>query len=457
MTLGDSSTQGANSTDAVYVDLAHTGSEVGAMPGLRSISAGGDATCGILDTGLATVCWGKGVNGVELLGSSSSAIGGSYVDAGATGERHISVSVGEEHACSVVETSVYCWGREDSGELGDGGAQSSTPGNPVQADIGYGTPIEVVVGTDASCAVIRPNSASTSSRIGCWGEASSGQMGSGALPDQTTGPGSADRLVEYSEGSPVVTAQSTGDLRLSPSSPYMVSLGNDFACYLSQLGLVKCAGGNYYGQLGRGDTTTQVGPGSADWVDLGDNRTATMIDSGQYFTCALMDNGEVKCWGYGYLGRLGSGNQNNLGDHSNEMGDNLQPIQIGQPATSISVGRNHACAVGANGTIWCWGYNDYGKLGQGHTSVRYNPVEVDLGPGMVANKVVAGNYNTCALMVSGQVKCWGMGTMGSSAKATPRTLETNPGRPAPPCHSWTSAPPGTLLTSPWVSSTPAPR
>ncbi|MEK9865387.1 MAG: hypothetical protein VW544_03315, partial [Euryarchaeota archaeon] len=411
MTLGDSSTQGANSTDAVYVDLAHTGSEVGAMPGLRSISAGGDATCGILDTGLATVCWGKGVNGVELLGSSSSAIGGSYVDAGATGERHISVSVGEEHACSVVETSVYCWGREDSGELGDGGAQSSTPGNPVQADIGYGTPIEVVVGTDASCAVIRPNSASTSSRIGCWGEASSGQMGSGALPDQTTGPGSADRLVEYSEGSPVVSAQSTGDLRLSPSSPYMVSLGSDFACYLSQLGLVKCAGGNYYGQLGRGDTTTHRF-GSADWVDLGSNRTATMIDSGDAFTCALLDNGDVKCWGRGYLGRLGAGNWNNIGDQPNEMGDNLQPVQLGQPATSISVGLDNACAVLADGTIWCWGYNDYGKLGLGTTASQSTPQEVDLGPGMVAHKVVTGRYNTCALMASGQVKCWGMGNHG---------------------------------------------
>ena len=303
------------------------------------------------------------MNGVELLGSSSSAIGGSYVDAGATGERHISVSVGEEHACSVVETSVYCWGREDSGELGDGGAQSSTPGNPVQADIGYGTPIEVVVGTDASCAVIRPNSASTSSRIGCWGEASSGQMGSGALPDQTTGPGSADRLVEYSEGSPIVSAQSTGDLRLSPSSPYMVSLGSDFACYLSQLGLVKCAGGNYYGQLGRGETTTHRF-GSADWVDLGSNRTATMIDSGDAFTCALLDNGDVKCWGRGYLGRLGAGNWNNIGDQPNEMGTTSSPSNsanqrhrsqsaLTTPAPSLRTGPYGAGATTIT-VSWAW-------------------------------------------------------------------------------------------------------
>ena len=64
--------------------------------------AGGDVTCGILDTGLATVCWGKGMNGVRLLGASDAAIGGCLHRHGQPGDGHLSVSVGEQHACSVV-------------------------------------------------------------------------------------------------------------------------------------------------------------------------------------------------------------------------------------------------------------------------------------------------------------------------------------------------------------------
>ena len=105
MTLGGGTLLG-NSTTPLYVTLQGPGSEVQGTPGIRSISAGGDVTCGILDTGLATVCWGKGMNGVELLGASDAAIGGAYTDTGSPGDRHLSVSVGEQHACSVVELSL---------------------------------------------------------------------------------------------------------------------------------------------------------------------------------------------------------------------------------------------------------------------------------------------------------------------------------------------------------------
>ncbi|MEC8045373.1 MAG: putative Ig domain-containing protein, partial [Candidatus Thermoplasmatota archaeon] len=413
MTLGNHGYLAGNSSDPVYVTLLGSGSEVQETPGIRSISAGGDVTCGILDTGLATVCWGKGMNGVELLGASDAAIGGAYTDTGSPGDRHLSVSVGEQHACSVVESSVYCWGREDSGELGDGGPQSSDPPSPVEAQIGYGTPMEVVVGIDASCVVLRPSPSSTDSRIGCWGESASGQMGSGALPDQTSGPDSEGRLVEFSVGSPVNAPLKTDVLRMGPSSPYMVAVGHDHTCFMSMLGLVKCTGSNNYGQLGLGHPTNLYPATTrADWVQLGSNRTATMIDAGELYTCALLDDGVVKCWGHNGYGQLGLGHYNNMGDHPNEMGDQLPAVSLGQPAIDLSAGRRHACAVLQDGTLKCWGNNQYGTLGLGSTQNKVIPQTVDLGPGMKALDVEAGYLNTCVIMTTGQVKCWGYGQYG---------------------------------------------
>ena len=89
------------------------------------------------------------------------------------------------------------------------------------------------------------------------------------------------------------------------------------------------------------------------------------------------------------------------------MGDNLPTLALGQPAVDVSAGSNHACAVLLDGTLKCWGYNNYGQLGLGDTNSRINPTTVGLGTGMIAKDVEAGTDETCVIMVSGQVKCWG--------------------------------------------------
>ena len=88
------------------------------------------------------------------------------------------------------------------------------------------------------------------------------------------------------------------------------------------------------------------------------------------------------------------------------MGDILPTLALGQPAVDVSAGI-HACAVLLDGTLKCWGYNNYGQLGLGDTNSRINPTTVGLGTGMIAKDVEAGTDETCVIMVSGQVKCWG--------------------------------------------------
>jgi alpha-tubulin suppressor-like RCC1 family protein len=167
------------------------------------------------------------------------------------------------------------------------------------------------------------------------------------------------------------------------------------SCALLDDGTVKCWGYNQSGQLGLGDTNTRGwAPGemgdNLPPVDLGTGRTATAISAGHGHTCALLDNGTVKCWGAGGA-QLGLGDTNNSrGDVPGEMGDNLPPVDLGtgRTATVITAGGTHTCAVLDDGTVKCWGENAFGQLGQGDTIARGDaPAQmgdalhpIDLGP-----------------------------------------------------------------------------
>ena len=140
-------------------------------------------------------------------------------------------------------------------------------------------------------------------------------------------------------------------------------------------GTVKAWGDNNYGQLGQGNTQ-DIGDGSNEMgdnlsaVDLGTGRTATAIAVSYYHAMVILDNGTVKGWGYNGQGQLGQGNNTRIGDGSNEMGDNLEAIDLGtgRTATAIAGGNFHTVALLDNGTVKAWGYNPQGQLGQGNTN-----------------------------------------------------------------------------------------
>ncbi len=135
-------------------------------------------------------------------------------------------------------------------------------------------------------------------------------------------------------------------------------------------------------------------------------------------TCALISNGDVKCWGDGQYGKLGQGSVLNLGDDPGEVAA-LAPVPLGGPATQISVGLYHSCALLASGVIKCWGDNSQGELGLGaaSTPVGDGPSEVAALVGVqglpaAPVQVVAAHLGTCALLSSGAVHCWGVNTVG---------------------------------------------
>jgi alpha-tubulin suppressor-like RCC1 family protein len=191
-------------------------------------------------------------------------------------------------------------------------------------------------------------------------------------------------------------------------------------CGLLADGKVLCWGYSGSGQLGLGHTDT-IGddeiPSSTSPVELGPGR-ATALAAGDYHTCALLHDGRVHCWGFGADGRLGYADSHSVGD--DETPGSVGPVDLGpgRRATAISAGTAHTCAILDDGTVRCWGYNFQGQLGYGNqetigdneTPGSVGPV--DLGTGRTAKAITAGGSHTCALLDDGAVRCWGLGTSG---------------------------------------------
>ena len=136
------------------------------------------------------------------------------------------------------------------------------------------------------------------------------------------------------------------------------------------------------------------------------------IDAGEEHTCAILADRSVRCWGKGVAGRLGYGNDGNVLAPAAAGPVNLGP---GRDARAIVAGDFHTCAILDDGAVRCWGFGANGRLGYGNTNNIFSPAAappVDLGPGRTARAITAGASHTCAILDDGSVRCWGNGAAG---------------------------------------------
>jgi alpha-tubulin suppressor-like RCC1 family protein len=155
-------------------------------------------------------------------------------------------------------------------------------------------------------------------------------------------------------------------------------------------------------------------------VKLG--RKVKSIEAGDRHVCAILDNNTVKCWGRNNRGQLGLGDTENRGHELDELGSELPAIDLGtgRKAKSVSAGSDYTCAVLDNGTMKCWGWNSSGILGYGDTANRGdNPEEMgDYLPAVAvggSHRVLAASTGlglTCALLDDYSLRCWGWNTFG---------------------------------------------
>ena len=296
----------------------------------------------------------------------------------------ISISAGFFHTCALTQAGgIKCWGDNEYGQVGDGtSTERFTPVGVVGLTSGV-----VAISLDAwhSCAL------SNEGGVKCWGWNNYGQLGDGTT---------TNRLMPvdvFGLGSGVIA----------------IEAGVFDTCALTQAGGVKCWGDNRWGQLGDGTTTSRLNP--VDVTGLGSGVSA--ISAGSANTCALTQEGGVKCWGSNIDGELGDGTTT----------PRLTPVDViglGSEVISISAGDAYNCALTQAGGVKCWGYNDEGELGDGTTTTSYSPVDV-IGLGKPVIAISASDLNTCALTQAGGVKCWGDNDYGQLGDGT-TTERLNP-------------------------------
>lgn len=190
-----------------------------------------------------------------------------------------------------------------------------------------------------------------------------------------------------------------------------IATGFAHSCAILDDGSVKCWGANASGQLGYGDRTMRLTP-PLNAVNLGTGRTARALSLGAYHSCALLDNFSMKCWGSNSDGQLG------YNDKTQRIAPDANPLNFGPNVTvrSMAVGTYHSCAILSDNSLRCWGRNSDGQLGLGDTTVRLAPATtVDVGTGLNPRQVTAGLSHTCALFDEGIFQCWGGNEEGQLA------------------------------------------
>ncbi|MEO8551279.1 MAG: RCC1 repeat-containing protein, partial [Kofleriaceae bacterium] len=266
------------------------------------------------------------------------------------------VTAGRGHSCAVrTDGTVWCWGQNDSGQLGDGTATDSSV--PVQArDLAGAT--AVGAGDGFTCALAGGGS------VFCWGRGDQVELGMG-----TSGARAPSQV-------PGITGATA------------LAVGETHACVLVG-GAVTCWGANDEGELGDG---TQTAHGPQNVPGLG---TIIQISAGDASTCALDDAGNAKCWGANDSGQLATG------DHDRRTTP-VAPMGLINNVTEILAGHGYACAATTAGLMACWGD---GPLGNGTTTQSDMPVVV-ANPFPLAH-LSAGDETMCGLDAQAQVWCWG--------------------------------------------------
>jgi alpha-tubulin suppressor-like RCC1 family protein len=353
------------------------------------VAAGGAHSCAVrrgltADTD-AFVCWGSDQAG--QLGDNDD------TDRGVPAPIKVdlvpaAIWAGALHTCATDSSGeLWCWGRGSSGQLGPGHPIDTPLPIEVALPAGAGPAVSAAAGDAHTCVLASPDGASGGD-IYCFGDNSHGQLGDGTLTSRAT----------------------LAPVTLGPTAARAVAVaaGSDHTCAIDVSGQAWCWGGGDSGQLGDAAAVDQPAPVA---VTLPGRLTVAAVSAGGAHSCAVDTAGGVWCWGADDRGQLG------LGVTGAPVTAPAAVAGLAGPATGVSAGGAHSCATLAGGSVWCWGANDSGQLGDGTTVDRPTPAQVARAAGVVS----AGALHTCA-SAAGHTSCWGADTSGQLGDGATLTI-----------------------------------
>lgn len=404
-----------------------------------TISSHGYHTCAVNEAGFV-FCWGSnnfgqlGNGNVEYQNVSpvkvlkGEAVMGDYTGNYLSNIKSISSS--EHYSCAVSNAgNAYCWGFNNSGNLGNNSySVSYTPVRVVKGSAADGdysgnylsNISSISTGYLSTCAV------SNAGNVYCWGSNSTGSLGDASYVDKAY-------PVRVLKG-----AAATGDYNgnylsniksVSDSGDYLGGYVRT-VCAVSNAGNLYCWGSNNFGQLGDGttsdsSTTARVLKGAAAAGDYDSSYLANVksVSAGGH-VCAVTNNDNTYCWGYNSYGQLGDGTTVNSTTTVQVLkGQAVAGDYAGSYISSTSqvvTGQNHTCALTKNDNLYCWGYNSMGQLGDGSYNNTSSPVHVvkstaesgDYSGNYLSNikTFSVDNYVTCSISNNNNIYCWGYGS-----------------------------------------------
>ncbi|MBM4184497.1 MAG: hypothetical protein FJ207_09745 [Gemmatimonadetes bacterium] len=365
--------------DGVATISASAAGEVGlatltVQGGIVAIGAGGSHSCALDATGRA-YCWGQ--NGFGQLGDGTTTSRLTAVPV-ATDVRFAAISTGNEHTCALTaDGHAYCWGDNRSGQLGDG------------TNIDRSMPTEIT-GTYTLIAASRSGlhtcALAPDGRAFCWGSNSFGGLGVG---------GGGNRNV------PTAVLPPSG--QPTPLSFADLSAGERHTCAVTTNGDAYCWGLNNSGQLGDATITTSFRPVPVMSLIDFDHVTAGFVH-----TCAL-SSGEAYCWGRGLNGQLGN--------NSPDQQSTPVPVATTEHFETLSAGGRNTCGLTPTGVAYCWGANNFGQAGVGAPGPKL------MVPALVAGSTTfsslsVGRNHACAVSTGGEAFCWWRNISGEVGNGT---------------------------------------
>jgi alpha-tubulin suppressor-like RCC1 family protein len=396
-----------------------------------AITAGGAHGCGLREDGSAW-CWGD--NDLGALGDGTVTASATPVSAGA--QTWVAISAGADHTCAIDEDrSLWCWGGNIAGQLGIGSADDQPHTTPVPAGPAGAEWASISAGGipgwdpgSHTCGI------RTNGTLWCWGLNGFGQLGDGTTTDsaipmqvgtdadwQSVSTGGWFTFATKRDGS--AWGFGAGDwgvfgdgLDASSLTPMPLALPNLRSWEELAVGLYNAAlrhgnddidawGHAGFGVLGAGPPwVPQITP-PATAVGSG----WEVVDGDSNTVCGVAKDGTLWCWGWNRNGQLGNGEIGPPRDH---------PLQVGTASdwASVTVGWYHACATRLDGTAWCWGTSDDGQLGNGTFITSATPVQV--GTDSDWSTIHSGGRHTCGRRADGSLWCWGdngSGQLGTTA------------------------------------------